>query len=214
MKKSILIIGFGPGLSMAIARRFGKSGYNVGMISRNAEKLEAFQNELAKDNIKAYYAAADAADTNATLHAIGDLKIILERIDVLVYNAVDYRYRYLMEESADDLTRGFRTSVGNAFAAAKMLMPELQRNAGSILLTGGGTSLYPNPALATISLGKAGIRNLAYQLNQVGKTVGVFAGTITITGAISADSPVHNPTNLAEKFWQLNEKRNQPEVTV
>ncbi len=214
MKKSILIIGFGPGLSLAIAKRFGKSGYNVGMISRSADKLKTYQEELAKEGITSYFATADLADTEAMQHAIADLRVALERVDVLQYNAVDYRYRFLMEETANDLTRGFRISVANALSASKMLMPELQRNAGSILLSGGGTAIYPNPELATISLGKAGLRNLAFQLHQVGKSVGVFAGIVTISGAISPDSPVHNPQNLAEKFWELNQKRNQAEVTV
>jgi short-subunit dehydrogenase len=119
-----------------------------------------------------------------------------------------------MAETVEDLTRGFKISVANCFAAAKDLLPELQRNAGSILITGGGTANYPNPAMATISLGKAGVRNLALQLHQACKSVGVFAGTVTINGAIDPASAVHNPDSLAEKFWQLNQRRDQAEVTV
>ncbi|MBY0432642.1 MAG: hypothetical protein K2U26_00880, partial [Cyclobacteriaceae bacterium] len=69
-----------------------------------------------------------------------------------------------------------------------------------------------NPDMASISLGKAGIRNLALQLHTVLKKEGVFVGTVTIGGWIQLNSTTHSPKILAEKFWTLNAQRNTVEV--
>ena len=38
---SIVIIGAGPNLGMAVARRFGREGLAVGLVSRTQAKLDA-----------------------------------------------------------------------------------------------------------------------------------------------------------------------------
>ena len=212
MTKTILIIGMGPGLSLGVAEKFGAEGYAVGMISRNAAKLEGFRQQLTQKGITAAYAPADVADTSQMLEAIDTVQSTLGPISVLHYNAVDYRMKPLLEETVDDLTTGFRISVANAFAAVKALLPDLKATGGSVLLTGGGSGNYPNPDMATISLGKAGIRNLALQLNQALASQGIYVGTLTISGWITSESPTHSPTILAEKFWELHTNRDVPEL--
>ena len=39
MAKNILIIGFGPGISTAVAERFGAEGFAVGVVARNKDRL-------------------------------------------------------------------------------------------------------------------------------------------------------------------------------
>ena len=46
MKKSILIIGGGFGLSWSIARLFAKEGMNVSIASRNSKKYENLDSEI------------------------------------------------------------------------------------------------------------------------------------------------------------------------
>lgn len=208
----MILAGMGPGLSMGIARRFGQAGYRIGMISRNAEKLAAYQAELSGEGIHTAYAAADLSDTGQLLEALAALQAQLGRVDLLIYNAVDARYVHVLEDRADDLVKGFRLGVANALAAVQALLPELQRTGGAVILTGGGTALRPYPAMASISLSKAGIRNLAYQLHEALAPQGVFAGTVTVMGQIQAESATHSPERLAEQFWLLNERRDAAEL--
>ena len=60
-KKLITIVGMGPGNGMGIARRFGKEGFSVAMISRNEEKLQRLQEELKKEGINARYFVGDTS---------------------------------------------------------------------------------------------------------------------------------------------------------
>jgi short-subunit dehydrogenase len=212
MKKNIIIIGMGQGLSMGIAEHFGKEGFHIGMMSRSAEKLADFQAQLVEKGITSEFVAADVADTAQMIEAIHTLQSKMGTIDVLQYNAVDYRMNPLMSETADTLTTGFRISVANALAATQTLLPDLKSVKGAVLLTGGGSGNHPNPNMASISLGKAGIRNLAVQLNEVLKAEGVYVGTLTIGGWIQPESETHSPKILAEKFWELYQNRDQVEL--
>jgi NADP-dependent 3-hydroxy acid dehydrogenase YdfG len=212
MKKTIIIIGMGPGLSLGIAEKFGAEGFTVGMISRNKEKLQSYTEHLTTRNIESHFEEADVADTAQLLHALQKLRIKTNGVDLMIYNAVDYRMKPILEENIDDLTTGFKISVANALAATKELLEELSAKRGCIILTGGSTATHPNPDLASISLGKAGIKNLTLQLHQVLKSKGVFVGTISIGGWIQKESTTHSPTILAEKFWELYSKQDMVEL--
>ena len=212
MKKTIIIIGMGQGLSFGVAQKFGKEGYNIGMISRSSEKLEGFKNQLASLGITSEFAPADVADTAQMVKAIRELKSKLGVIHVLHYNAVDYRYVHILKETVEELSTGFKISVANAFAASMELRDELKQNNGAILFTGGGSGNNPSPDMASISLGKAGIKNLTLQLHQALKPEGIFVGTVVINGAIDPASAKYSPDNIANKFWELNEKRGQVEI--
>ena len=118
----------------------------------------------------------------------------------------------LMEETVEDLTKGFKVNVANAFAAAKALLADLKENKGSVLFTGGSSAIYPNTDIDTISLGKAALRILTYQLRDALKADHIFVGTVTINGKISPTSKTHSPKILAQKFWDLNQARNQVEI--
>ena len=67
---SIVIVGAGPNLGAAIARRFGREGMPVGLISRNHDKLEQLAAELTEAGITADFESADIRDAVRPL--IGD----------------------------------------------------------------------------------------------------------------------------------------------
>lgn len=212
MQKSIIIIGMGPRLSLGVAKKFGQEGYAVGMISRTESNLIHFQNELQSVGITSCYATADVADDKQLVKALEELSAELGQVDVLHYNAVDMRIKDILEEEIDDLVNGFRISVANALVAVRFLLPILEKTRGAILLTGGGAADYPNPAMGSISLGKAGVKNLTYQLDAALKERKVYVGTVTVSGWINHESDTHSPDILAEKFWELHKNRTQIEL--
>jgi short-subunit dehydrogenase len=212
MKKAIIIIGMGPGLGLGMAIKFGNEGYAVGMISRNEEKLKKYKAQLTEKGIASEFATSDVGDTAKLLAALGKLSDTFGRIDVLHYNAVDYRVKHILQETSADLTNGFRLSVGNVVEAVKNTLPMLKQTKGAVLLTGGGTSDHPNPDFCTISLAKAGIKSLAYQLNEALSAEQVYVGSLNVHGFISESSAKHSPTLIAEQFWLMYQRREKIEV--
>ncbi len=73
MQPSIIIVGAGPNLGAAIARRFGGEGLAVGLVARDAGKLATLADDLAAQGITAAYGAADIRDPSALSSAITSL---------------------------------------------------------------------------------------------------------------------------------------------
>ena len=212
MSKSILIIGAGPGFSMGVAEKFGADGYTVGLISRNAEKLEKLSANLKSKGITSYFTTANASNSIELEQAITELKTRLGGISVLLYNAAALKSKDIWMETPDDLAEDFKLNVAHALYSAQLLHEDLKSNHGAVLLTGGSLAKNPNPQYGSLALGKAGIFNLALQLNQRLKADGIFVGTITINGFIRPGSPTHSPEILANKLWTLFQNRTNVEV--
>jgi NAD(P)-dependent dehydrogenase (short-subunit alcohol dehydrogenase family) len=147
---SIVIVGAGPNLGAAIARRFGREGMPVGLVSRNREKLELLAEDLTQEGITADFAPADIRDATALSSAIGSLADRLGAIEVLEYSPVpagEYM-KPVLETTVDDVHAALEFSVLGAVAAVTSVIgPMLERGSGTILFTTGGAALNPNPAV-------------------------------------------------------------------
>ena len=58
---TIAIVGAGHLLGMGIARKFGKQGFKVALISRSAQSLDKYVGQLKAQGIEAAGFAADAS---------------------------------------------------------------------------------------------------------------------------------------------------------
>lgn len=212
MNKNIIIVGAGPNLSLGIAEKFAENNFSIGIISRSEEKLKTQVADFKAKGIKAEYAVADAYNALQLESAVNELVTRLGSVEVLLYNAAAMKYKNIMDETTEDLVDDYRISVANAFHCIKILYNQLKETKGAILLTGGGLALYPNPQVGSLSLGKAGLRNLAYQLNEVLKNNNIYVGTLTVNNSISPESETHSPKILADKFWEMYENRTEVEI--
>jgi short-subunit dehydrogenase len=212
MSKSILIIGVGTGISLAVAEKFGKEGYAVGLISRSEDALLKARQNLSNQGISIFSTAADAGDSNQLTNAIALLKNTLGTVNVVLYNAAVMKRKDILLEDSSTLVEDFKINVGGALHSVTLLMDDLKAAHGAVIFTGGGIANYPNPLNGSLSIGKAGIRNLTFQLHQRLKEHDVYVGTLTINNRVSHDSPTHTPLVAADKIWELVQTRNNVEM--
>ncbi len=205
MTQVLAIVGMGEGIGMAIARKFAPAGYQIAMIARNATKLAAYQATLQSDGISAHYVPADAGDRESLEAAFANIRDQLGHPDILIYNAAVLRQQNILEESFEHLVDDFKVNVAGALVAVQAVLPAMRsQNQGSIFFTGGGLSLYPQPELASLSIGKAGIRCLAKTIAATLKETQIRVGTVTICGMVSPTDPKYNPELIADQFWTLH----------
>ncbi|MBP0466517.1 SDR family NAD(P)-dependent oxidoreductase [Roseomonas sp. PWR1] len=188
------VIGFGPGLGHAIARRFAGEGFAVLGLARDPARHAA----LAAERIT--LAAADAGDPDSLAAALAD------GTDVLVYNA--YRATMAAPSEIDPaaLVADFRVNVAGALAAVQSVLPRMRaQGRGSLIFTGGGLALDPTGWLpaASLAIGKAGLRSLAQTLHAELAPLGIHAGTVTVAGAV-APGTAFDPDRIAEAFLDLH----------
>lgn len=213
MSKVIVIIGAGQGIAKAVAEKFGNNGFSVALISRRKEKLEKLKNELIEKGIDAHAFVGDAGDTESMKDAFDLIWENWEQIDVVHYNVAKLKMVDIANETADGLTRDFKVNVAGVMTAVNLVATDMEKNGqGTILLTGGGFALQPDPQYGSLAIGKAGIRNLAGSLHAALKPKNIFVGTVTVCGIVSPTSETHTPINIADQFWKLYTDRKDFEI--
>lgn len=156
----ILVIGIGPGVGLATARRFGREGFEVVMVARKAQKLQEFQDQLAADNIRSTAYPADIADATAFKQVLEQIVREHNDIEVLHYNPSAYNPAMPSELSLPVFLSDFNINVVGGLLAYQAVFPQMKaRQRGAVFLTGGGTALQAPPMLASLGVGKAGLRN-------------------------------------------------------
>jgi NADP-dependent 3-hydroxy acid dehydrogenase YdfG len=198
---SVVVVGAGPGLGMALARRFGREGMTVGLVALHQARLDELVDELAADNITALAAAADVAD-RASLHAALDR---FDRPDVLLYNAaVGSAPGAPSEVSADVLLKVLAVGVGGLVHAVQHVLPGMRKQgSGTIIVTGSGIAIDPWVEAAALSVGKSAQRAFAHALHREVIEDGIQAATVTIRGVL-APGGRFDPQVVAEEFWAVH----------
>jgi short-subunit dehydrogenase len=206
---SVVIVGAGPNLGAAIARRFGREGMPVGLVSRNREKLELLTRDLEQEGITADFAPADIRDATALSSAIGSLAGRLGPVEVLEYSPVPAREYMVpvLETTVDDVRAALEFSVLGAVAAVMTVIgPMLERGSGTILFTTGGAAIHPNPARAGVGISFAGEVAYARMLHDELGDRGIHVAHTAIGGSIAPDGD-HQPDDVADVLWHHHAER-------
>ena len=198
------IAGMGRGVSLGVARRFGAEGFRIAMLARRAERLAEFAGELGAGGIEARGYAVDLAVEARLRETFQRIEAELGAPGVLVYNASSGhagRPSSLCERS---LMADFRLNVVSPlWCVQEVLDGMLEAGRGTILLTGGGLALAPQADLASLSIGKAAIRSLAFSLAHELQPAGIHVATVTICGFVQ-EGTHFSPDRIAEEYWRLH----------
>jgi short-subunit dehydrogenase len=205
-QKICAIVGFGAGVSMGVAKAFGKEGYILALLARNPARLLENAQPLKQEGYPLQAFTADAGDEASLIQAFTRIRTQLGDPDVLIYNAAMLKQDSVMNLVIDDLIQDFRVNLAGAITAIQQVIPAMHKQKrGTILLTGGGLSLYPNPQLLSLGIGKAAIRQLAMSLAEELKTDGIHLATITICGTV-APGTKFDPDKIAQSYIALHQQ--------
>ena len=197
------VIGAGPGIGLSVARRFGKEGHRVALLARRAGPLEEHRAKLADAGIEAAAFTCDAGRPDDVARALGEVQGRLGAPSVLVYNAMAFSQGPPSKVPLDTLVDDFRVNVGGALAAAQAVLPGMRAaGRGTILITGGGLALDPYPQFASLAVGKAGVRSIAFSLAKELAPENIHVATVTVCGFVKPGTPF-DPDLIAEVYWTL-----------
>ena len=215
MSKTIVIIGYGPGISTGVAETFGAQGFNVALVGRTKERLDAGVAALAAKNITAAAFVADAGDTAAIAAAIASARQKFGAITVIQWNAYGNGGGDILTAGA---TGAFDVAINGLLAATKAALPDLKAAGdGAVLVTNGAfADLDPNVDGYAVQSGNAGLalanaakKKLVGLLVQRLKPEGVYVGEVTIAGSIKGTAWATNnpnaidPATVGAAFFKL-----------
>jgi NAD(P)-dependent dehydrogenase (short-subunit alcohol dehydrogenase family) len=160
MSRSILIIGAGPGIGQAAARRFGGEGWTVVLSRRDGQALEVQVAELVSEGIDAHGLPADIAAPGAARTLIEEAARITGRLDAVNYNAATIRQQDLFSMTDAEVEQDLAINVTGALHTIRAAVAQFGDRGGAILVTSGSLAHHPDANWASLGLGKAALRNL------------------------------------------------------
>ena len=203
LRKLCVIAGVGPGMGMAIARRFKREGFELALLARSRDALDGYAGELGAE---ARGFTADLADAGSIRAALAAVRREMGDAEVLVYNASRWRQVPTMQFDPAEFSEDLALDVTGALICAQALHPAMRAaGRGSMLFTGSRVAIEPEAGQGTASLtaGKAALRAFALALAGELAPDGIHVATVTIAGTIAAGS-AFDPTVIAEHFARIH----------
>jgi NADP-dependent 3-hydroxy acid dehydrogenase YdfG len=204
------LIGAGPGLGLAAARRFGTAGHSVALISRNAQHLDELTAELAGDGIEARGFTADVLDIESLTAALYAAGTSLGTVEVLQYSPVpraDFM-KPVLDTGSDDLDAPLGFSVKGPVTAVNAVLPGMRDlGRGTLLFVNGSSAVRPNPNVAGTSIAFAAESAYARMLHDTLAAENIHAAQLIVPGAIRPDSEHSSPDALARRLYDIHTGR-------
>jgi len=232
---SMLIAGVGPGLGLAVARRFGREGHPVALLSRHPDRHETYLASLRRDGITAIAVAADITQPDQLRAAVTTTNEQLGPIGAVYYGpgAADPTARPapILQAAPDDVSTAVNTFVRPAVDLTAMVLPGmLERHTGTLLYVAGLGAVVPLPGMGALAVASAALRTYALTVNAALAGTGVYAGALVIGGLIergdihrhavaavgpaaAAGLPTLDPDTIADTAWNLSAHQNASEAT-
>jgi short-subunit dehydrogenase len=226
-KKTIVVCGHGPGISDAVARKFGAEGYAVALVARSGERLAAAARSLAEAGVQAAAFPCDLADEKAVRGMVREVRASLGPIHTLHWNAYTPGAGDLLSADPAELRRTLEVAAVSLVAAVQEALPDLTSQKGAVLVTGGGLCNYVEAVdEMAVSWGAMGLAvSKAAQHKVTGllaaklAPLGVYVGEAVVMGAVKgtafdAGHATLEASQVAAQLWSLHEARAPRSVNV
>lgn len=205
-KQVAVIVGAGPGLGAAAAKRFAEAGMTSVLVSRNAERL----NDLAAGIDGAVAYPCDATDEAAVEAMFTKIEAEHGPVEVLVYNpGGGFGRTPVVEQSAERFRAVWEFTAFGGFLCGKAAAQRMQtRGHGTILFTGATASLRGGKGFAAFASGKFALRALGQSMARELGPEGIHVAQVNIDGMIgdSDDGSKLDPADIAETYYGLHKQ--------
>ena len=214
--KTAAILGVGPGLGSAVARRFAGEGFAVALMARREESVTGVREEIADTGGTALPIPTDATDSASVAAAFDRVRTELGDPEVFVYNAGAFQMGGILDLSPEKFDECWKANCAGAFYAAQQVLPAMaEAGRGTILLTGATAALRGSARFSALAVGKFGLRALAQSMAREFGPRGIHVAHVVIDGQIDTprlrgmspgreDHTMLSPDAIAETYWQLH----------
>ncbi len=216
----------GPGISHALAEKFGAEGFVVGLAARNAARLAAGVKALESKGVRAAAFPTDLGDLAAARALVGKVREALGPITVLEWNAYATGAGDLLTADTTDVRAHLDIAVISLLAVVQAALPDLraQKDAAVLVINGGLGYFDPKTDAAGVqwntmglSVANAAKHKLVGLLSQKLKSDGVYVGEAMVMGSVKGTAfdggnATIEPRTVADKLWEMY--RTRTEVTA
>ena len=213
-KPVAVVIGVGPGLGAALARRFAAT-YAIAILARKADYLKTLAAEIRQGGATVLELPCDVGDRAQMTKAFQSVRSELGEAELLLYNAGSGAWGTITEITPDQYEADWRVNALGAFVAAKEVAPAMiARGRGAMLFTGATAGVKAGPKSVSFGPAKFAMRGLAQALARDLGPKGIHVAWINVDGSIDIpgargrkptlqDGDFLKPEAIAETYWHL-----------
>jgi NAD(P)-dependent dehydrogenase (short-subunit alcohol dehydrogenase family) len=195
----IIVVGAGPGLGASVARRFGREGYDVALLSRDADQLEELGTAMQAEGITTGWTAVDVTDDAALREAVTRFAGHAGHLDALHFNPSAFRHKDPLTLTPDELIADVRVGVAALLTAVQAARPFMRAGA-RVTATGSMAADRPWNEAASLGVQKAGLRNLVRSIDTTLEPDGIRAVSVTVNGTLGAGT-AFDPDLVADAVY-------------
>ena len=227
MAKTLIVGGYGPGISNAVAEKFGAEGFSVALVGRNEERLAAGVKSLGAKGVTAKAFPANVGDTKAVESMVARVRESFGGIHAIHWNATPGGAPKLLEADAAAIHSVIDVAVTGLLAAVRASLADLKKEHGAVLVTNGGFGYFdPKVDAMAVQFGAQGLalansakHKMVGLLAEALRSEGVYVGEVMVMGTVKGTafdmgSANLDPKTIGEKFWDLYESRRETYATV
>jgi NAD(P)-dependent dehydrogenase (short-subunit alcohol dehydrogenase family) len=182
MTEHALIVGAGPGLSAALARRLAADGCAVALAARDPARLEPLA--LALD---ASAHRCDVGERAAVAALFAELDRQGRTPDIVLFNPSARVRGAFVDLDPDAVDRAVRvTALGGFFVAHQAVPRLLAKGGGTLLFTGASASVKGYAQSAAFAMGKFALRGLAQSLARELQPQNIHVAHVVVDGGIGS----------------------------
>ncbi|MGZ4470687.1 MAG: SDR family oxidoreductase [Nocardioidaceae bacterium] len=195
----IVVVGAGPGIGASVARRYALEGYDVALVSRSQERLDALGAELQAEGTTTGWAALDITDAAALTAAIDRFAAESGRVDALHFNPSAFTQKNPLSLSPAELLADVHLGVASLLTAVQAARPHMPAGA-RVTATGSMAADAPWNEAASLGVQKAGLRNLVRSIDTTLAPDGIRAVSVTVNGTL-ARGTAFDPDRVADAIY-------------
>lgn len=206
------VLGVGPGLGAALARRFAEK-YAVAINARRASYLSSLATDIRASGGQVLEVPADIGDQAQVETVFKTIREQLGPPEVLLYNAGSGSWGTITDVTPEQYETTWRVNAYGAFLSAKEVAPDMiAKGHGSMLFTGATAGVKAGARSVAFGPAKFALRGLVQSMARDLGPKGVHVAWINVDGVIDIpgrdipgfkEEDMLKPEAIAETYWHL-----------
>ena len=206
------VLGVGPGLGAALARRFAEK-YAVAINARRASYLSSLAAGIRASGGQVLEVPADIGDQAQVESVFKTIREQLGPPEVLLYNAGSGSWGTITDVTPEQYETTWRVNAYGAFLSAKEVAPDMiAKGRGSMLFTGATAGVKAGARSVAFGPAKFALRGLVQSMARDLGPKGIHVAWINVDGVIDIpdrdipgfkEEDMLKPEAIAETYWHL-----------
>ena len=200
-----IITGATSGIGKAIALSLAATGMTLGLVGRDASRLEAVSSQVRDHSVRVESFRADLCSEENIRRVASDLQRRFGELDVLIHSAGIFHMGTISQVSVHELDALYQINVRAPYILTQALLPMLSVRRGQVVFINSSAGLMARAGVGAYAASKHALKAIADSLREEVNDLGVRVITVY---------PGRTATPLQKKIREQEGARYTPDLLL